>query len=288
MSCFAVFALSHLLQVSVSQAALFQSPPVQTVRVGSRATLNCSRDVGALAFISWYKQSDRGHLQFLYRMGRFVGPDGRFSGIVDEESANYTLVIENVQLNDSGIYFCAAHLYSEFGNGSKLVVTADPPTIFLLAPPVDEIPQMKLVPLMCLVRGASSESLLIRWNVSGNISEGVVDPPTFDPDGSYSVRSRFHISAETWRSGAVCTCTAGDLVSDRVAVQKDDLQPCHIIFFSLVPTLLLLFLGATAVAITKGREKRQAGNPETFGKIINSRRKNPGHDTYAQLAIGNN
>ncbi|XP_062888310.1 uncharacterized protein LOC134337323 isoform X1 [Mobula hypostoma] len=284
---FAVFALSYLLQVCVSQAALFQSPPIQTVRVGGRAVLNCSRDLGVLAFIHWYKRSDQRHLQFVARVGRFVQAEGRFSGHVDEKSATYSLVIENVQRNDSGIYFCAAQLYGEFGNGSKLVVTAQPPTIYLLAPQADEISRMQLVTLMCLVRGVSSHSLNIRWNISGNITEGLVDPPVFDPDGGYSVSSRFQIPAESWRSGAVCTCATGHLVSDIVSSQKDSLQGqlCHMIAIGLAATLVFLAIGVTTVAIRKFRKEREPVKGETASKSTITRRKNRERDIYAQLAI---
>ncbi|XP_059836225.1 Ig heavy chain Mem5-like [Hypanus sabinus] len=290
MRCCTVFALSYLVQVFVSQAALFQSPPIQTVHVGGRAILNCSRDLGVLAFINWYKRSDQRHLQFVSRVGQFVEAEGRFSGQVDEKSATYSLVIENVQQNDSGIYFCADQIYGEFGNGSKLLVTAQSPTIFLLAPQADQIAQMQLVTLMCLVRGMSSHSLSIRWNISGNTTEGRFDPPIFDPDGGYSVRSRFQIPAESWRSGAVCTCAAGQLVSDSVSAQKDSLQLqlCQVFSIGLAATLVFLAVVATTVAIRKHRKERKPVKGETAGKSTTTWRKDRERDIYAQLAIDTN
>ncbi|XP_059836221.1 uncharacterized protein LOC132399642 [Hypanus sabinus] len=290
MRCCAVFALSYLVQVSMSQAALFQSPPIQTVRVGGRAILNCSRDLGMLAFIKWYKRNDQRHLQFIFTVSRFGKAEGRFSGQVDDKSANYSLEIKNVQQTDSGIYFCADQLYGQFGNGSKLVVTAQPPTIFLLAPQADQIARMQLVTLMCLVRGVSSHSLSIRWNISGNTTEGRVDPPIFDPDGGYSVRSRFQIPAESWRSGAVCTCATGQLVSDSVSAQKDSLQLqlCHVLSTGLAATLVFLAVGATTVAIKKYRKERKPVKGETAGKSTTTRRKDRERDIYAQLTIDTN
>ncbi|XP_059836223.1 immunoglobulin alpha-2 heavy chain-like isoform X2 [Hypanus sabinus] len=215
---------------------------------------------------------------------------GRFSGKVDAKSATYSLEITNVQQNDSGIYFCAHQLFGEFGNGSNLVVTAQPPTIFLLAPQADQIARMQLVTLMCLVRGVSSHSLSIRWNISGNTTESRVDPPIFDPDGGYSVRSRFQIPAEIWRSGAVCTCAAGHLVSDNVSAQKDSLQLqlCHVLSIGLAATLVFLAIGATTVAIKKYRKERKPVKGETAGKSTTTRRKDRECDIYAQLAIDTN
>ncbi|XP_072918452.1 immunoglobulin kappa light chain-like [Hemitrygon akajei] len=286
----AVFALSYFVQVCVSQVALFQSPPIQTVHVGGRAILNCSRDLGVLASINWYKRSDQRHLQFVCSVGKYVKAQGRFSGLVDEISATYSLVIENVQRKDSGIYFCADQFYGEFGNGSKLVVTEQPPTIFLLAPQADQIAQMQLVTLMCLVRGVSSHSLSIRWNISGHATEGRVDPPIFDPDGGYSVRSRFQIPVESWRSGTVCTCATGQLVSDSVSAQKDSLQLqlCHVLSIGLAATLVFLAVGATTVAIRKYRKERKPVKGETAGKSTTTRRKDRERDIYAQLAIATN
>ncbi|XP_059834686.1 immunoglobulin alpha-2 heavy chain-like [Hypanus sabinus] len=287
MRCCAVFALSFLVQVSMSQAALFQFPPIQTIPVGGRAILNCSRDTGAFSSIIWYKRSDQRHLQFVYRVGKFVKAQGRFSGQVDEKSATYSLEIENVQQNDSGIYFCAHQLYGEFGNGSNLVVSAQPPNIFLLAPQADQIAQMQLVTLMCLVRGVSSHSLRIRWNISGNTKEGRVDPPIFDPDGGYSVRSRFQIPVESWRSGAVCSCATGQLVSDSVSARTDrlQLQLCHVLSIGLAATLVFLAVGATTVAIRRYRKERKPVKGETAGKSTTTRRKDRERDIYAQLAI---
>ncbi|XP_059837144.1 uncharacterized protein LOC132400082 [Hypanus sabinus] len=270
--------------------ALFQSPPIQTVHVGDRAILNCSRDLGVLPYIHWYKRSDQRHLQFVSRVGKFEETKGRFSGQVDEKSATYSLVIEKVQQNDSGIYFCVDQFHGDFGNGSKLVVTAQSPTIFLLAPQEDQIAEKQLVTLMCLVRGVSSHSLRIRWNVSGNTTEGRVDPPIFDPDGGYSVRSRFQIPAESWQSGTVCSCATGHLVSDSVSAQKGSLQLqlCHVLSIGLAATLVFLAAGATTVAIRKYRKEHKPVKGETADKSTTTLRKNRERDIYAQLAIDTN
>ncbi|XP_055487223.1 uncharacterized protein LOC129694527 [Leucoraja erinacea] len=212
--------------VSVSRISMFQSPAVVTVRVGDRAVLICSPNVSVYPgeSIDWFTQRGRGRLQFVYKTAKYMPPKGRFSGMLHKDPGKYALVIENVQQNDSGIYVCATQLDRRFGNGSKLVVTAGPVTIFLLSPPSGEIHQTQPVPLVCVVRGVSSDSVQIHWNISGNVSKGLVDSGTFDPDGSYSVRSRFKVSAERWLSGAVCTCVAGNLISHGVAAQKGTVE----------------------------------------------------------------
>ncbi|XP_069792498.1 M1-specific T cell receptor beta chain-like [Narcine bancroftii] len=278
-------ALSHLMPASVSQVD--QALPVQTVCIDCRAILNCQWNGFEAKIIDWYKQSDHGHMQFIYTTGGFYLPVGRFSGVKENNTKSYSLVIENVWLNDSGIYFCSLQFPRKFGTGTKLVVTADLPTIFLLTPPLEEVARMEMVPLVCLVRGAPSSSLPITWYISGTVSKGQIDSDSFDLDGSYSVRSLFWISAQTWRNGIVCTCGTEGLISDSVSAQKESdgvlTSVCHFLLFAgLLPTLLFLVLGMTILAI---RKKHKQDNSESGNQRIKARRKSTENEIYAQLAI---
>ncbi|XP_060676726.1 uncharacterized protein LOC132805603 isoform X3 [Hemiscyllium ocellatum] len=90
--------LCHLLfPVTALHNTLLQTPRLQTVSVGSSIKLNCHTD------------------------GK------KISGEINNTLKIYTLVIDDVQVNDSGRYYCAAwKSYGRplvFGNGSTLHVT---------------------------------------------------------------------------------------------------------------------------------------------------------------------
>ncbi|GCC20022.1 hypothetical protein chiPu_0021240 [Chiloscyllium punctatum] len=91
--------------------------------------LNCHVDWYASGGVHWYKQQQREYLQLVYRVRKHFPPNGRFSGKVNDDSKIYTLVIQNVQRNDSGQYYCAAREFygvaNKMGNGSKLLITGN-------------------------------------------------------------------------------------------------------------------------------------------------------------------
>ncbi|XP_067878558.1 Ig heavy chain Mem5-like [Heterodontus francisci] len=264
-----ICALSHLIRVVVSQTVLSQSPPIQTVPVGSRVKLNCYTTRLVASYVFWYRQQHRRDMQLLYKVSKQQPADGRFSSEVDGKSGNYALVISNVERNYSGMYYCASRSHQNmariFGNGSTLVVTEGPPAVFLLTPPSAEISSMERVPLMCLVRGLSPHSLPIRWNVSGQVTEGQTDSGTIDEDGTYSIRSHISVLVETWSSGVFCTCTAQinsaeNLISESVSSQRESPlhTSCGLLIYGRLSAVALLLLGMVVFTVGRSCRKRQS------------------------------
>ncbi|XP_067878537.1 Ig heavy chain Mem5-like [Heterodontus francisci] len=300
MSFLDVCALSHLIQVVVSQTVLSQSPPIQTVPVGSRVQLNCYTTRLVDSYVFWYRQQHRRDMQLLYKVSKQQPADGRFSSEVDGKSGNYALVISNVERNYSGMYYCASRSHQNmariFGNGSTLVVTEGPPAVFLLTPPPAEISSMERVPLMCLVRGLSPHSLPIRWNVSGEISEGQTDSGAIDEDGTYSFRSHINVSVETWSSGVVCTCTvqinsAEKFISENLSSQRDSPRhtSCTLPIYGSLSAAALLLLGMVVFTAGRSCRKRQSGNMNSDEELPDSRPRAQEKETlYARLAFNEN
>ncbi|XP_067878991.1 immunoglobulin kappa light chain-like isoform X1 [Heterodontus francisci] len=301
MSFLGACALSHLIQVVVSQTVLSQSPLSQTVPMGSLVKLNCHTERLVASLVLWYRQQQWRDMQLVYKVGQYLPADGRFSGEIDDKSGNYSLVISNVQRNDSGMYYCATRnsqsMAQIFGNGSKLVVTAGPPAVFLLTPPPDEIPSIERVPLICLVRGLSPHSFPIRWNVSGRVIEGQTDSGTIDEDGTYSVRSHISVPVESWSSGVVCTCTVQinsteNPISESVSSQRG--SPLHTscdlpIYLSSLAAAALLLLGMVVFTAGRSCRKRQSGNMNSDEELPNSRPRVQEKETlYARLAFNEN
>ncbi|XP_048476286.1 uncharacterized protein LOC109936177 [Rhincodon typus] len=202
--------LFYLLPVTVPQTTLPQSPALQSVSIGSTVRMKCHTDWYATGGVHWYKQKVRGNLHFVYTVSTYSTPAGRFSGEVNDKSTVYTLVVHNVQRNDSGVYFCAGRkLFLDpfiFGNGSQLLITG-PPNVILLSPPRQEMFSMETLPLMCLVSNVISNNFPIDWNISTWDAEGWTDSVAMDSTGVYSIRSHIRVPAEAWKYGAVCTCS---------------------------------------------------------------------------------
>ncbi|XP_078095895.1 uncharacterized protein LOC144510330 [Mustelus asterias] len=131
---------------------------------------------------------------------------------------------------------------------------------------------MERVPLLCLVRGVSPDSFPVLWNVSGRDTEGQTDSGTLEPDGTYTVRSYISLPAETWRSGARCTCTvqvnsSESILSESVSSQRDSPFPttCHLLFSGRLSAAAVLLLGLVLVAgrrICRNRQRGTANSDE--------------------------
>ncbi|XP_043551096.1 uncharacterized protein LOC122552430 isoform X2 [Chiloscyllium plagiosum] len=114
--------------VTALHNTLLQTPRLQTVSVGSTIKLNCHTSWYVSGHLHWYKQQLRENLQKVYLINKNFISDGRkISGGINNALTIYTLVIDDVQVNDSGLYYCAAWTFYGrplvFGNGSILHVT---------------------------------------------------------------------------------------------------------------------------------------------------------------------
>ncbi|XP_048381752.2 uncharacterized protein LOC125449850 [Stegostoma tigrinum] len=210
MNIFCIGTLFSLMPVTAVQKTLPQTPPVQTVSIGSTVMLNCYTSCYTSGGVHWYKQQLQEHLQLVYIVHKHFVPDRRFSGKINDDSTIYTLVIRDVQRNDSGHYFCAAReLYGEpykVGNGSKLFIT-EPPAIFLLSLPLDEMFHMEANTLVCLVNNVLSDSIPIGWNISTWDGKHWTHSGTIVSAGGFAIISHFRVPTETWKQVASCTCS---------------------------------------------------------------------------------
>ncbi|XP_078390158.1 Ig heavy chain Mem5-like [Cetorhinus maximus] len=297
MSFLAVCALSHLFHVIVSQSVLSQSPPVQTLPAGSPAKLSCHTERPVVGYVFWYRQSDRNGMKLFYRAHKVLPAVGRVSSEISEKEGYSSLLIEDTRRNDSGMYYCAIRNYTSmaqtFGNGSQLVITEGSTTLFLLTPPEDEIHSMERVPLLCLIRGLSPDSFPVRWNVSGRVTEAQTDPGTIETDGTYTIRSYTSLSAETWSSGALCTCavqinSSENLLSASVSSQRDSplYTTCSVPLTGGVSAAALFLLGVILLAGRRSCRNRKTGNMNNDEELTDSRKQRENKETlYARLAF---
>ncbi|XP_078097085.1 uncharacterized protein LOC144510901 [Mustelus asterias] len=290
--------ISSILGVlTVSQSIVTQFPPVLSLAEGSSVKLSCRIQGSRTAIVFWYMQPARKDITLVYRAGKYLKAFDRFSSEILENKNIYSLIIAETRRDDSGMYYCAIRNQQMgsviFGNGSKLVITAGSPAVFLLIPPLDEIPAMEWVPLLCLVRGVSADSFSVRWNVSGRETGGMTDSGTMEQDGTYTVRSYISFSAETWSSGIQCTCAVRinsneSILSESVSSQRNIpvTAACIVSLSGGLVAAALLILGLFFVAGRRSCRNRQRGNANSDAGLAGSREHRQNEESvYARLAF---
>ncbi|XP_062888102.1 uncharacterized protein LOC134337202 isoform X1 [Mobula hypostoma] len=290
-----VCVLIYLLPVVSPQDVYRQTPSTQVLAVGSTFKVDCHTGWLPGGKVNWYKRQRQEHLQYVYSVMEYTPAAGRLSGQVNGESTIYSLIVNDVQITDSGWYYCSAKSITEkpfvFGNGSKLVITGSP-RIFLLTPPMSEIREVETVQLMCLAQNVDADAQFILWDVSGRDFEGRVDSGTIDRDGTQSFRSQIGIPVETWRSGAVCTCSlrvnaTENLITDSVFARRDSpfLQVCLLLYYVGFPVAIVVLL-TFMFAVGRTCRNRQSGKKSGRMNFAEVRTRAAGNETtYAALTF---
>ncbi|XP_067878566.1 immunoglobulin kappa light chain-like [Heterodontus francisci] len=277
---FSLMIIFQVLRVYVAGSGPFlsQSPFTVTAEVGHTVELTCNQTYEVILVTSyfWYKQLV-GEAPRLIDIPPCDGTDCKFISKKGNSKYELILKIHNVQVNDSGSYYCAYRDgYAPLQNGSKLLVgdSSTNKTALLVFVPPGEIHLRETVPFVCLVSGVSSKQIVIFWNISGQLTEGRSDSGTMQPDGTYSIRSHVMVSGENWRSGGVCTCIAelgspGKSWTKSVSISKAVSEPCKLILPAAITgaVILVLFLILISIWIHKrGRseERVRRGHNENF------------------------
>uniref|UniRef100_A0A8C4WRV4 Ig-like domain-containing protein n=1 Tax=Gopherus evgoodei TaxID=1825980 RepID=A0A8C4WRV4_9SAUR len=160
--------------------------------------------------IMWYKEQQDGSLQWIYQSFESAPSDGKYS--MNIPANTFSLIISNVQRNDSGVYYCglAAYVHPNFGNGTRLIVTdASEPRLSILVPSVLEDAEFPpVIPLLCLLSDFTPPWSAVLWGMGEVVSEGQMDAGAIDSNGVFSVWSLMTIPSEMWNQETICTCTA--------------------------------------------------------------------------------
>uniref|UniRef100_A0A8C4FC41 Ig-like domain-containing protein n=1 Tax=Dicentrarchus labrax TaxID=13489 RepID=A0A8C4FC41_DICLA len=104
-----------VLHITAPHDQVHQTPADMYNTPGGTAEINCSHSIQSYDRILWYKQTER-QLQFLgylYFNNGYpeTGVKVKIAGSANKDQ-NCTLTIEELQLNSSAVYFCAARLHS--------------------------------------------------------------------------------------------------------------------------------------------------------------------------------
>nr|XP_038023800.1 uncharacterized protein LOC113839892 isoform X8 [Anas platyrhynchos] len=184
---------------SVEELQIQQSPAELWLSPGATAELSCNIS-GSPEQANWYREKPDGSLERIYWSAAASKPKGRYSGTV-KELFFFSLNISDVQREDSGYYYCTSSvLHSQFGNGTRLLVTdASEPKLSILVL-VDAEEPSDFVSLQCHLPGA--------WNLTW-------------------------VSAERW-DGAM-NCTATERGTGRIVSETIGTAGCFLWLLAFVP-----------------------------------------------------
>uniref|UniRef100_A0A7N4NS00 Ig-like domain-containing protein n=1 Tax=Sarcophilus harrisii TaxID=9305 RepID=A0A7N4NS00_SARHA len=93
-----------------SQEQVSQSPQSLTVQEGKRVSMNCTYKNSAFDYFLWYKQDPGKGPELLMniRLSMHKKESRRMIILLNKNDQHFSLHITDVQLADSGNYFCAA------------------------------------------------------------------------------------------------------------------------------------------------------------------------------------
>ncbi|KAI3367447.1 hypothetical protein L3Q82_026302 [Scortum barcoo] len=154
---------------------VYQNPADIYRNPGRKAVIDCSHTIDTYDNIIWYKQLENGQLQFLgYMYTNMYNPEAglgvKISGRAEKDQT-CTLTIDEVSLNSSAVYFCAASLHSVTYHCSSIFITSA-----VAAPHVNRITMMTQVLITLMV--------LSLW------LQGHCQDVTQDPEISWSYLSK--------------------------------------------------------------------------------------------------
>ncbi|XP_066552425.1 immunoglobulin lambda-1 light chain [Amia ocellicauda] len=236
-------------------AVLLTPSPRVSVREGQTVTLDCELEREDKQTLSWYKQFPAEGPQFILNFHPWNSSvasygAGFFSSkfiVTQKDSLHQQLVIRNVSMSDTALYYCALGINQSshgnimrtvlgvccclavlmrflngqkptagniiFGEGIQLIVEGpypSNPSVVIFPPSPDELRTSGTASLVCLVRGLSLSLVDISWGVNGKaVNRGVsISPPSRDQDGTFSQVSLLSIPITSWNKNDNYSCSA--------------------------------------------------------------------------------
>ncbi|XP_048785209.1 tyrosine-protein kinase receptor TYRO3-like [Lagopus muta] len=266
MTCSPADAILLLLLpgAALAQLRIRQSPAQLWVRPGRTAELNCSTDSGWNASrhraVNWYREQPGSRLQFIYQSSNSPRSDGKYSGMRRAEGL-FSLHISSAQKEDSGFYYCASTTHpSEFGDGTRLVVTdATEPTLSILLPVDADLrePPLAAIPLLCHLYDVPEGWDAVGWQHSNG---SLVTAASMDERGVLSAWSLAWLTAERWGGAVGCTATqssTGRSISVTISPPSSTAQCLQWLPAVLLPSVLTI----TARLMLQLCKKPHVGGP---------------------------
>ncbi|CAM5174912.1 unnamed protein product [Eretmochelys imbricata] len=242
--------LVYLRMAASEEGVQIQQSPAQLwLTSGQTAKLYCRISKEEWR-VRWYKEQQNGSLHGIHQSSEFEPSNGKYSSKVNITANTFSLLISNVQRDDSGVYYCglsaSVYLQPNFGNGTRLIVTdASEPTLSILVPSNPEDAELPpVIPLLCLLSDFTPPWSAVLWGMGEEVSQGLMDAGAVDGNGVFSVWSLTRIPSETWNQETICNCTAKESSTGRsisVTVSRET-GDCRIVFYTGLPCIFILLL----------------------------------------------
>ncbi|XP_049323828.1 immunoglobulin lambda-1 light chain [Astyanax mexicanus] len=203
-----------------------QNPPDLTATKGETTTMHCNLGTVTDSAARWYKQVPGGVPQHVLRNYHGWSSPSYGSGFSSPKftsthtsQSDYTLIISNVEVGDSAVYYCTTWDDSAkewvshtvvFGPGTKLIVTdsAVPPPVLSIFPPSSEELKSNKATLVCVVSDMSTGYADVRWLLDGKaVSSGVsTGSAEQQPNKKFRLSSYLSIERSEWEKDKDITC----------------------------------------------------------------------------------
>ncbi|XP_074979107.1 uncharacterized protein LOC142070040 [Caretta caretta] len=190
------------------QLFLYQTQQIQFVEVNGSAEIHCSsKEKMEGDDMFWYlRREEEKPICIKYcldnlNVSKFACKHERHSS---------TLEINNVQKNETGVYYCA-FIYTSyliFGNGSTLIVGdsyTNSSWVMLLVPFPHGSQVTGTANLACVIHGVSNP-VHVSWSVSGELQEQGLMRSLKAKDGLLTLINHISVPMDTWTSGKIFMC----------------------------------------------------------------------------------
>uniref|UniRef100_A0A8C4IS96 Ig-like domain-containing protein n=1 Tax=Dicentrarchus labrax TaxID=13489 RepID=A0A8C4IS96_DICLA len=210
-------ALLLLLAAGCVKCEQLTQPASVTVQPGQRLTITCQVSYSVSSYYTaWIRQPAGKGLEWIgmeavgYTTYYKDSLKNKFSIDLDSSSNTVTLNGQNVQPEDSAVYYCARYdAFDYWGKGTTVTVssgTSTPPTVF---------PLMQCgsgsgatVTLGCLATGFTPSSLTYSWSKGGTPLTDFIQYPAVQKNNVYTGVSQIQVRRQDWDARQTFQCVA--------------------------------------------------------------------------------
>ncbi|CAM4621920.1 unnamed protein product, partial [Lepidochelys kempii] len=190
------------------QLFLYQTQQIQFVEVNGSAEIHCSsKEKMEGDDMFWYLRRE-GEKPICIKYCLDNLNVSKFA--CKHERHSSTLEINNIQKNETGVYYCA-FIYTSyliFGNGSTLIVGdsyTNSSWVMLLVPFPHGSQVTGTANLACVIHGVSNP-VHVSWSVSGELQEQGLMRSLKAKDGLLTLINHISVPMDTWTSGKIFMC----------------------------------------------------------------------------------